>query len=246
VSRGGTVLSAAAAVRLGGSPAVSARAVFDLKIMVPDAAPLSGILMRLATMGGYHIEALLARLPPLEQEMRRRAWSLCMQLDLLISFHLGVPSTVQFSAQTKPPTSLRDTSSDEDTRCLPPEETDPEASPMMFIIAKHNFMMIFDKVLRHALAEVPDSGGSVLNVTAQDTSEVNKLDAQLRDLSHRLPPASRPKPMADSVFDSPKIIVTRLCLSSSTASASASCTAPTCCAAARRACSPATLHRPTW
>lgn len=64
----------------------------------PDVAILFGTLVRLATVMGYHRDADGSRggMSAFEGEMRRRTWSLCMQLDMLVSFQNGLPSNIQF------------------------------------------------------------------------------------------------------------------------------------------------------
>jgi hypothetical protein len=64
----------------------------------PDVAIIFGTLIRLATITGYHRDADISRdsMSAFDAEMHRRTWSLCMQLDLLVSFQLGLPSSIQF------------------------------------------------------------------------------------------------------------------------------------------------------
>lgn len=64
----------------------------------PDVAILFGTIVRLATIMGYHRDSDGSRegISAFEREMRRRTWSLCMQLDMLVSFQLGLPSNIQF------------------------------------------------------------------------------------------------------------------------------------------------------
>lgn len=54
--------------------------------MSPDSGLIFGLLIRLATRMGYHRNPDIFQLSAFEKEMRRRTWSLCMQLDLLTSF----------------------------------------------------------------------------------------------------------------------------------------------------------------
>ena len=73
----------------------------------------SGLLMdlpiRLASSMGYHRDPDDFQLSAFEKQMQRRTWSLCMQLDLLISFQLGLPSNIQFPTwDTRPPRNLQD------------------------------------------------------------------------------------------------------------------------------------------
>ena len=69
-----------------------------------------GILMRLATSQGYHRDPdNFPGLSVFEGEMRRRTWSMCMQLDLLVSFQLGLPSNTQYPTwDTRTPLNLMD------------------------------------------------------------------------------------------------------------------------------------------
>lgn len=52
--------------------------------MSPDSGLIFGLLIRLATRMGYHRDPDHFQLSVFEREMRRRTWSLSMQLDLLI------------------------------------------------------------------------------------------------------------------------------------------------------------------
>lgn len=65
----------------------------------PNVAILLGTLIRLATVMGYHRDADGSRggISAFGGEMRRRTWSMCMQLDMLVSFQFGLPSNIHFS-----------------------------------------------------------------------------------------------------------------------------------------------------
>lgn len=54
----------------------------------PDLGVLFGTLVRVATIMGYHRDPDSTRndISAFDGEMRRRTWSLCMQLDMLVSF----------------------------------------------------------------------------------------------------------------------------------------------------------------
>ena len=62
-------------------------------------------------------------------------------------------------------------------------------------------MAVFEKILRHALGPLDETGTTVA-----------LLDAELRSTYAALPEILRPRPMADSVVDPPANIVTRLCI----------------------------------
>ena len=170
--------------------------------MSPDLGLIIGLTIRIAIRMGYHRDPDMFQLSAFEKEMRRRTWSLCMQLDLLISFQLGLPSNIQFPTwDTQPPRNLQDWDLDEDTKELPPARPDSEPTDILFYIAKHRLMTVFEKILRHTLSTV--TNGSI---------DVDELDNEIRNVYLAFPEILRPRPMADSVVDSSSLTVTRLCV----------------------------------
>ena len=170
--------------------------------MSPDSGLIFGLLIRLATRMGYHRDPDHFQLSVFEREIRRRTWSLCMQLDLLISFQLGLPSNIQFPTwDTRPPRNLLDSDFDEDTRKLPPARPDTESTEIIFYIVKHRLMTVFEKILRHTLS-----------IGTNESAEVDELDTEIRNVYSAFPETLRPRPMADSIVDSPSLTVTRLCV----------------------------------
>lgn len=99
----------------------------------PYVATVMPLIVRLATKLGYHREPTNFSMTAFEKEMRRRAWSLCLQLDLLIAFQFGLPSTVQYPTwDTRPPSNLLDSDFDEDTMVLPAARPDNELTDLLF------------------------------------------------------------------------------------------------------------------
>ena len=167
---------------------------------------LMGTVVRLATIMAYHRDPDKYRegISVFEGEMRRRTWSYCIQLDLLISFQLGLPTNIQFPTwDTKPPTNLLDSDFDETSVCLPPARPDSEPTELRFYIAKHRLMTIFEKVIRHTLS-----------TTDRPEVELEMIEQELRETYESFPPDFKARSMADSVIDSPSVIVVRLCVSS--------------------------------
>lgn len=118
--------------------------------MSANLAILFGTISRLATTMGYHKDASSSRegVSAFEGEMRRRTWSSFMQLDMLVSFQLGLPSNVQFPTwDTRPPTNLLDSDFDENSVQLPPARPDSETTEPLFYIAKHKLMVRFVRSL---------------------------------------------------------------------------------------------------
>ena len=176
-------------------------------VLDPDIAPIFGIVARLGTMMGYHRDpetlALLG-LTPFEVEMRRRVWSMFVQLDLLVSFHLGLPSSVRNSLEGVPSLrNLLDSDFDEDSTSLPPSRPLTDNTGMQFGVAKHAFMVVFDKILRHALSPS-------LRTTAYN--DVQALEEELQSVYSSLPDKLKPRPMSESILDPANVIVTRLCV----------------------------------
>ncbi|KAE9366343.1 hypothetical protein N431DRAFT_352125 [Stipitochalara longipes BDJ] len=169
----------------------------------PDLAVVFGALVRLATIMGYHRDAGSREdISAFDAEIRRRTWSLCMQLDLLVSFQLGLPSNVQFPTwDTKPPTNLLDADFDEDTAQLPLARPFLEHTEIVFYIAKHKIMAVFEKILRHTLSPL-----------GRSTYDLDVIDAELRSTYKDTPTIFRPQFMADSIVDTPSLTVTRLCV----------------------------------
>ncbi|KAH7171263.1 hypothetical protein EDB81DRAFT_865164 [Dactylonectria macrodidyma] len=180
----------------------------------PDLGPLFGSLIRLATQMGYHRDPDVhapGKFTPFEAEMRRRTWSLAMQLDLMVAFHLGLPSSVQFPTwDTKAPRAVMSTDFREDMAELPPERED--VTDILFYVVKHRFMEVFEKILRHALTLKPkcvDHGPEQL----KEEEKLTALDEEISQVYASIPEDLRPREMADSIVDSPWTIVTRLCVS---------------------------------
>ena len=55
---------------------------------------LSSVCIRIMLKMGLHRDpSKLKNLSPFEGEMRRRIWNLAIQIDLMVSFHMGLPSS---------------------------------------------------------------------------------------------------------------------------------------------------------
>lgn len=55
---------------------------------------LSSVCIRIMLKMGLHRDpSKLANITPFDGEMRRRVWNLAIQIDLMVSFHMGLPSS---------------------------------------------------------------------------------------------------------------------------------------------------------
>ncbi|KAL8786297.1 MAG: hypothetical protein Q9195_008257 [Heterodermia aff. obscurata] len=190
--------------------AVEALVLFIQSVIVtnvdlgPDIGVLMGTLIRLAMVMGFHRDAdeSRERISAFDGEMRRRTWSTCMHLDMLISFQLGLPNNTQFpTCNTKPPTNLLDCDFDENTKQLPPPRPLTEHTLLVFYIAKDRLMNVFEKVIRHTLAG-----------TESPSDELDTIDREIRSTMAALPATLQPRSMTDSIVDSPSVKVSRLCV----------------------------------
>ncbi|RGP71783.1 hypothetical protein FSPOR_3149 [Fusarium sporotrichioides] len=171
----------------------------------PDMGTLLSMLAHIATVSGYHRESSIPGISPFAAEMRRRAWSMFMQLDLLVSFHLGVPSRVSLSvSNTRAPSNLLDSDFDEESTQLPKSRANTELTGVTFCILKHRFMTIFDKILQHVLTD---------RSREANDCEIDALDTELKGLYNAIPESYQPRPIENCVTDPPQLIVARLCIS---------------------------------
>nr|POE90216.1 putative transcriptional regulatory protein [Quercus suber] len=178
--------------------------------MSPELAILHGSTVRLATLMGYHRDPSTMRSPvsPFHTEMRRRTWSLCMQLDLLICFQLGLPPNVQHPTwDTQPPSNLLTTDFDEPTLHIPPARPTTEPTDIIFYIAKHQIMAVFEKIIRHAASTTTPS----LAALAALSTELATAHAALPTLFHASSTTSS-SPSSLSILDPPPLLVARLCV----------------------------------
>lgn len=169
-----------------------------------DIGIVFGTLVQVAYSMGYHRDPRHSKqVSAFETEMRRRTWSFVMQLDLLVSFQLGLPNNVQFSSwDTASPSNLKDTDFDEGTAVLPPPRPQSEVTKTTFYTAKHMLMTIFDKILQHALAASQP----------RPEHELLALDAELHATYRSIPSVFHYKSISSSIADPEYLVVTRKCI----------------------------------
>ncbi|KAI2621674.1 hypothetical protein GGR54DRAFT_630097 [Hypoxylon sp. NC1633] len=161
---------------------------------------LSSVLIRLMLKMGLHRDpSKLPNISPYDGEMRRRMWNLATQLDLLVSFNLGLPSMMHgIETDTGLPTHLKDTDFDKDTKVLPPARPTTDYTSLTYPINKSKLTQIFALVVRQAHA---------LALPTYD--EVMKVERELRNTWQAVPTFMTPKPMDQCVMDPPIQITQR-------------------------------------
>lgn len=168
---------------------------------VSEVWTIFGIIVRVALRMGYHRDPThFPDLTPFDGEMRRRNWALIRQFDLMISFQMGLPSSIQEDqCDTEPPRNLLDSDFDELSWALPASRPESQATEILYFVVKSRMMDIFGKIVRQALSLRPVSYESVM-----------KLDSELQQAYATIPANFKMRPMAQSFADPARLIMVRL------------------------------------
>lgn len=181
-----------------------------------EVGAIFGMIVRMAYEMGYHRDpdslgsgsgsgpgsgpGSTSNMTVFEGEMRRRFWALCIQIDLMVSFQLGLPSNIcPENCDTRSPGNLLDSDFDENTQVLPPSRSETEAIGLLWFIVKDRQMVSFGKVCR-----------DTLSFTDKSEIEILQLDAEIRQMYTTIPEILRTRPLADSISDPPFLVMTRI------------------------------------
>ncbi|KAM0257438.1 hypothetical protein ACHAQJ_004384 [Trichoderma viride] len=166
---------------------------------------LSGVCVRLMLKMGFHRDpSHLANISPFEGEMRRRQWNLASQIDLLVSFHMGLPSMLSgIETDTELPRNLEDDDFDENCKELPLPRPESVYTFMTYAIHKSRLLRVFRKIAQQAHSLTPPSYSEVLN-----------LDNLLTEAWNSVPSFMYVKPLEECVGEEPHQILQRYGLSS--------------------------------
>lgn len=166
-----------------------------------EVGAIVNMVVRMAYEMGYHRDpSQLGTFTVFEGEMRRRFWASCRQMDLMISFQLGLPSNIRFEdCDTLPPRHLLDSDFDESCQILPPSRSEDESTQLLWYIVKERQMISFSKVCQDAFS-----------FTEKSEVEIVALDKEIREMQDSIPSVLRANSSVDSISDPPFIIVTRL------------------------------------
>ncbi|KAI5461265.1 hypothetical protein BGZ63DRAFT_414072 [Mariannaea sp. PMI_226] len=161
---------------------------------------LSGVCLRLMLKMGLHRDASkLANITTFEGEMRRRMWNMAIQVELLVSFHMGLPSHVQgIETDTAVPRNLQDEDFDKDTVDLPPSRPWTDYTHMTYPIHKTKILRVFGQVARQAHA-----------LTPPNYAEVLRIDNLLQEVWKDIPAFMRVRPLEECVGDPPMLLIQR-------------------------------------
>ena len=125
-----------------------------------------GTVVRMAMRLGYHLDPLYLRdVKPFHAEMRRRVWTFIRQLDVLYSFQIGLPTTLNSRWLEAPlPVNILDEDFDCQSNELPPARPETELTPVSYMIAKSKLVFAFAKALFENMQDHQYAYVSVLNV----------------------------------------------------------------------------------
>lgn len=166
---------------------------------------LSGVCVRLMLKMGLHRDpSKLFNISAFEGEMRRRYWCMAVQIELLVSFHMGLPSIVAgIESDTEVPKNYKDEDFDEDTKSMPPERSILDHTPMTYPITKTKLMRVFSSIARQAHALTPPT-----------YAETMQLDSMLNEVWDSVPTIVKYRPLEESIGDAPSLIIQRIGLAS--------------------------------
>ncbi|MCJ1268380.1 hypothetical protein MMC22_008268 [Lobaria immixta] len=162
---------------------------------------LLGIIVRIAMRMGYHRDPSHSpRISPFHGEMRRRAWAMIVQLDLITSSQIGLPRMIQESqSDTAEPRNLVDDDFDEDMIELPAPRPDTDMTPILYFVSRKKLLSVFGNISDLATS-----------AQASSYSEVMRLDGILNEARLAIPPGLQMRPMAKSIIDHPDIVMRRI------------------------------------
>ncbi|KAI2470850.1 fungal-specific transcription factor domain-containing protein [Annulohypoxylon bovei var. microspora] len=161
---------------------------------------LSSVLIRLMLKMGLHRDpSKLPSITPYDGEMRRRMWNIAIQVDLLVSFSLGLPSmTHAIESDTELPTNLMDVDFDKDTKELPPARPTSDYTLLTYPINKARISRIFFLVVQQAHS-----------LSVPSYAEVMKVDAEIEETWNNVPSIMKMKPIDLCLTDPPVQIIQR-------------------------------------
>jgi hypothetical protein len=162
---------------------------------------LVGNAVRMALRMGLHRDSTKVggNITPFQGEIRRRLWHHLLQLDLLCSFHIGLPGIVPaIDSDTLLPGNLQDEDFDEDSAVLPQSRPESELTPMSYSICKSR--------LCHEAGRIVSLAN---RLSLPEYEEVMSLDRDLQNAYQKVPPAFVLDPTGPSITDSPATTIKR-------------------------------------
>ena len=165
-----------------------------------DCYILSGVCIRLMLKMGLHREpSKVGDISPFEAEMRRRMWNMAVQIDLLVSFHMGLPSMLQgIESDSDFARNLQDSDFGPDSAELPLSRPDTDWTTMSYPIFKTRLVRVFGEIAKSAHALTPPT-----------YSEIMQLDTMLNGRWRSVPPFMKVRPLEECAGEPPTLLMQR-------------------------------------
>jgi hypothetical protein len=164
--------------------------VFLLKEIDSGIWVLVGSIVQIATFMGYHRDAAhFPHISPFEGEMRRRVWSMIVQMDSSIATQVGHVRLIKGNeTNTAEPRNLADSDFDETTTDLPLSRRETEVTPILYSLAKQRLCSVEVQVFE-----------LVNDVQPYPYFKVTQLDKQIDEAQAALPPYMKWEDLAHSL-----------------------------------------------
>ena len=149
-----------------------------------ECGAILNMVVRHAHMMGYHRDPdILGGFSVFEGEMRRRVWAACKQMDLMLSFQLGLPSLIRLdNCDTESLSNLLDSDFDENATILPKPRPEDEPTQLLWFVIKDKQMATFGKICQDSLSFKEASQAEIL-----------QLDVEVEAMYASVPPVLRPR-----------------------------------------------------
>ncbi|MCJ1404916.1 hypothetical protein MMC11_008142 [Xylographa trunciseda] len=143
---------------------------------------LWGLVVRKAVHMGYHTDPKSSpSISPFDGEIRRRLWMCVVQMDLLLSFQLGLPTMIRTNEyNAEAPRYLHDEELYEDMEELPPSRSPSEPTRISYLITKNHLLQGFAKVIQYLHDGSEHSYNRVLELNDELILARSRIPLQLR------------------------------------------------------------------
>ncbi|KAI1139907.1 hypothetical protein F5Y05DRAFT_403639 [Hypoxylon sp. FL0543] len=164
---------------------------------------LLSMIVNIAMRMGYHRDPKnFSVISPFEGEMRRRTWAAIYQANLIFASQMGLPSLLkEHQIDTEPPHNFLDSDFNEETTELPPSRPETELTPVLYIITRSRAAHLWEQVRDIAT-----------DTRLHKYEEILAMEKRLEAHRCRLPQLLRMQPIAQSLADSPQLIMQRIWL----------------------------------
>ena len=146
------------------------------------------------------MEPILPVISPFDVEMRREVWCLLSIMDTSIVAQSGLPRIINSSqSNIAEPRNLLNEDLQDDMLELPSSKPDTAQTAIQYFVAKNRFITKYGEIFDLKSMRQPPQYADIM-----------KLDNQLHSAYDSIPQALNMRPMAQSIIDSPTVILQRI------------------------------------